>query len=136
MNVNVVEAAKEIIRVGTTAGLSKDVIDLLEKKLWLLTDEMSLLVKKNAELVAKASALETENSNLRAQIQNLQPVTGTFNEYGGVLWKRTASGFEKFPYCKECAHHPVMMGMPPNRRAMFWQCPSGHTAPFQDFPAK
>lgn len=34
--------AKEIVRIGTTAGLSKDVVDLLEKKLAILTGELSV----------------------------------------------------------------------------------------------
>jgi hypothetical protein len=122
-------AAKELIRVATTAGLSKDVIDLLEKK-------ASLLVEENAVLASKISRLEIENGQLKTQLQNSQPVVGRFHEFGGVLWKRTEKGFEKFPYCKECAHHPVMMAQPPLRHItpMFWSCSNGHTAPYAGLP--
>jgi hypothetical protein len=128
------ETAKEIVRIGSTAGLSKDVIDLLEKKLALLMDENIALAKENVVLIAKVSVLENENRNLRTQLQDAQPVVGAFHEFGGVLWKRTANGFEKYPYCKECPHHPVMMGMPPRGRPMFWRCSSEHHAPFQGLP--
>lgn len=61
------EAAKEVIRIATTAGLSKDVIDLMEKKVSLLTGE-------NSELKTKVSALEVEVGQLRGQLGNLHPI--------------------------------------------------------------
>jgi hypothetical protein len=62
------DTAKEIIRIGSTAGLSKDVIDLMEKKLALLTSE-------NAELKTKVSAFEIEVRQLRRQLEDFQPVS-------------------------------------------------------------
>jgi RIO-like serine/threonine protein kinase len=53
-----IETAKEIVRITSTAGLSKDVIDLLEKK--------------NALLAEQITSLETENANLKEKITNLQ----------------------------------------------------------------
>ena len=122
-------AAKEVIRIATTAGLSKDVIDLMEKKLSLLAAELS-------QANTRISQFEIENRQLKTQLQNSQPVAGSFHEFGGVLWKRTAKGFEKFPYCKECAHHPVMIGQPPipNMTPMFWNCSHGHNAPYAGHP--
>src|SRR5262245_18002790 len=58
-----VDTAREVIRMATTAGLSKDVIDLMEKKIALLTFE-------NADLKTKVSALETEVSEFRNQFAN------------------------------------------------------------------
>jgi hypothetical protein len=123
------DTAKEIIRISQTAGHSKDVIDLLEKKCVLLTDQVTLLVSENTKL-------KLENIQLHTQLKNLQPVVGGFHEFGGVFWKRTATGFEKFPYCKECSHHPIMIGQPPmpNMTPMFWQCSNGHNAPFAGKP--
>ena len=121
------EASKELLRIVSTAGLSKDIVDLLEKKVTLLTEKI-------VSLGDVFSRITIENSQLRAQFQNSQPIVGGFREFGGVLWKRTASGFENYPYCKECDHNPVMIGMPPGRRAMFWQCSNGHTAPNQGLP--
>ena|SRR5438128_1904314 len=93
------DTAKEIVRLGSTVGLSKDVIDLLEKKAALLTEQVGALERENADLKA-------ENAQLRAQLQQAQPVG--FEESMGVLWKRTARGFENNPYCKECPTHPIM----------------------------
>ena len=57
------EIAKDAIRIVTTAGLSKDVIDLLKEKIALLTKQIT--------------ALETENSNLKKRVADLeQELTG------------------------------------------------------------
>ena len=61
------DTAKEVIRIATTAGLSKDVIDLQAAKL-------DILVKENAELSTKVSRLEIENSQLRSRLDDFQPV--------------------------------------------------------------
>ena len=60
------DTAKEIVRIGSTAGLSKDVIDLLEKKSALLTEQVSALERENTRLT-------TEVAQLRQQLQQLQP---------------------------------------------------------------
>jgi FtsZ-binding cell division protein ZapB len=52
------EIAKDVIRIATTAGLGKDVIDLLEKKISLLTEQIT--------------TLETENTNLKKKVENLE----------------------------------------------------------------
>jgi hypothetical protein len=111
-------AAKELSRTFTTAGLSKDVIDLLEKKLALLTQQVALLDAENARL-------KLENGQLRAQTAN--PKQGAFQESMGVLWKRTASGFEPNPYCNECASHPPMFPQPPVGTILYWNCSRSHT---------
>jgi len=64
------DIAKDAIRIATTAGLSKDVIDLLEKKVSLLTDEINNLESENKSLQSKVSTLEAENADLKKQIQN------------------------------------------------------------------
>src|ERR1017187_10371729 len=61
------DTAKEVIRIASTAGFSKDVIDLMDKKLSLLTSE-------NAELKKKVSAFEIEVRQLRRQLEDFQPV--------------------------------------------------------------
>ena len=120
------DTVKELIRIANTAGLSKDVIDLMEKKLALLTAE---LVQANMRI----SQFEIENRQLKTQIQNSKPVAGALQESMGVFWKQTSKGFEPNPYCAECSHHPIMMEMPPFR-PMFWQCSQGHTAPLSVNP--
>ena len=52
------DIAKEIRRMAATATLSKDVIDLFEKTLALLTDQIT--------------TLEAEKANLKKQVENLQ----------------------------------------------------------------
>lgn len=67
MNINPIEVAKDILNLGTTAGVKKDVIDLQAAKLRILTDELS-------EARTRISALEIENRQLRSQLDNFQPV--------------------------------------------------------------
>lgn len=119
------DTAKEIVRMGTTAGLSKDVIDLLEKKVGLLVDE-------NTTLSTKVSKLEIENAQLRAKLEYAQPAG--LEESMGVLWKRTATGFEPNPYCNECPGHPVMHYFPTDHRPLRWVCSTGHSAPISVRP--
>jgi hypothetical protein len=126
------DTTKEILRITSTAGLSKDVIDLLQAKVSLLNEQIVLLEKEKAILVNektlladKAARFETENIHLRQQLQDSQPVG--FVENQGVLWKRTPTGFEAIPYCKECKSHPIMT---PLHQGGIWVCANGeHTAP-------
>jgi hypothetical protein len=60
------DIAREVIRMATTAGLSKDIIDLMDKKMALLTNE-------NTELKTKVGALEIEVRQLRGQLGNTHP---------------------------------------------------------------
>ena len=64
---NPIDVAKDIINLGTTAGLKKDVIDLQAAKLRVLTDDLG-------EARTRISALEIENRQLRAQLDDFQPV--------------------------------------------------------------
>lgn len=61
------DTAKEIVRLGSTAGLSKDVIDLLEKKASLLAERVVKLEQENAQL-------QLECAQLRQQLQHPKPV--------------------------------------------------------------
>ena len=117
------DTAKEIVRIASTAGLSKDVIDLLNEKVSILTTELS-------EARLRISHLEIENRQFHTQLDNLHPVG--FVPYMGVLWKRTADGFEPFPYCQECPTHSVMT---PFHDAGILVCASGnHHAPLSVTP--
>jgi hypothetical protein len=53
-----IETVKEIGRIASTTTLGKDVIDLLEEKIALLTEQVT--------------TLETENKNLKAQVYDLE----------------------------------------------------------------
>jgi hypothetical protein len=60
---NLSNTAKDVIRVATTAGLSKDVIDLL-------TAKVSLLDEKLDHASIRVSELEAENKDLRSKIKD------------------------------------------------------------------
>ena len=87
LSVNPIDAAKEIIRSCQTAGLSKDVIDLMEKKLLLLTEQIAVLTDENTKL-------KLENNQLRIQVQNLHPIT---------------KPADTCPYCRRAAGEIVRM---------------------------
>ena len=133
------DTAKEIVRIGSTAGLGKDVVDLLEKKVALLTGELfdahrkiALLTGELSDAHRKIASLEAEVAQLRQQLQRAQPQSDGFVESMGVLWKRTATGFESHPYCKHCAGNPIMS---PIHGARKWVCGTGdHIAPFSVKP--
>jgi hypothetical protein len=74
------DTAKEIIRIGSTAGLSKDVIDLLERKVALLTDEITALTAKllqsehvKEQLASQLEKIQVEKDNLQVRLRDLQP---------------------------------------------------------------
>ena len=108
---------EEILRIANTHGLSKDVIDLLEKKASLLEEELQQSREREKKKDIKIAYLES-------QLEELQPVG--FTESEGLLWKKTNEGFERRPYCPSCKDHPVMMVFSPSGD-MFWACPNNHT---------
>jgi DNA-binding transcriptional ArsR family regulator len=59
------DIAKEAIRIATTAGLSKDVIDLLKEKIGLLTEQVTTLETENTNLKQKVANLEQEIEHIR-----------------------------------------------------------------------
>ena len=118
------EIAKEITRIGRAAGLSKDVIDLIERKSLLLAERVELLERENAVL-----------SDQVAQLRRCLLPPG-FVESDGLLWKRVDSGYESYPYCPVCTGaihpiHPVVMdlGLEGN-----WVCPANHTFSYNRKP--
>ncbi|QHI68674.1 hypothetical protein [Tichowtungia aerotolerans] len=58
------DLAKEALRIAGTAGLSKDVIDLLKEKINLLDEKVDDLTSEN-------SSLKSENYDLRKQLESL-----------------------------------------------------------------
>ena len=68
-----VDLAKDAIKIAATAGLSKDVIDLLEKKLALITEEGLFFKDSLAKSISENEVLKLMIVNLKEQIQNLSP---------------------------------------------------------------
>jgi predicted RNase H-like nuclease (RuvC/YqgF family) len=59
------DTAKEIGRIASAASLGKDVTDLFEKKVALLTEQVTALETENANLKQKVYDLEQELDRLR-----------------------------------------------------------------------
>lgn len=66
------ETVKDVVRIATTAGLAKDVIDLLQVKTVLLTDQVSTLEKDNVALAQENTTLLRENRNLKLENEKLK----------------------------------------------------------------
>jgi hypothetical protein len=116
---------KFIVEHGS-AAVMKVHIDCLRDQLAGLDREATGLKAENAQLKAANKDLAAQLQQRAAQIHALQP-TG-FVENMGVLWKRTETGFESVPYCKECKSHPIMT---PIRGVRMLVCGTGeHHAPF------
>jgi regulator of replication initiation timing len=62
------EIAKEAIRIASTAGLSKDVIDLLKEKITILDEKGQVLTQEN-------NTLKAENYDLRKRLEVLEQDT-------------------------------------------------------------
>jgi predicted nuclease with TOPRIM domain len=67
------ETAKEIGRIAATATLSKDVIDLLEKKVALVAEQISTLEREKSGLIAEKTNLSKKIANLEQQLDRLRP---------------------------------------------------------------
>jgi regulator of replication initiation timing len=74
-----IDTAKEVLRMASTAGIAKEVIELMEKKLALLTQQVAALDSENGRL-------KMENAHLRAQMEHLQPAAhGLTDEQLAIL---------------------------------------------------
>jgi DNA-binding MarR family transcriptional regulator len=60
-----IDTAKEIARIASTASLGKDVIDLFEKKVALLAEQVTTLETENANLKQKAADFEQQLAGVR-----------------------------------------------------------------------
>jgi hypothetical protein len=80
ISMNPADIAKDAIRIVTTAGLSKDVIDLLEKKVALLTDKIATLEQEKSVLNGENTNLRNQIVNLEQQLNRLRPKEGGLDE--------------------------------------------------------
>ncbi len=102
-----------LIEKAQSIAPTKAHVDLLSDGLRIVGKERDDALRRCAELEGRLAKLDRP----AAMVENM-----------GVLWKRTANGFESHPYCRECSSHPIMMLAPPSR-PMFWMCSEGHQAP-------
>jgi phage antirepressor YoqD-like protein len=81
------ETVKDFARIAATAGLSKEVIGLLDKKAALLAEQVAMLEKDNAALAQENTTLLRENRNLhlvnedlKKQLENARPKGNELDE--------------------------------------------------------
>jgi len=74
------DLAKDAIRIVSTAGLSKDVIDLLSLKITLLDDKVSTLTQEILTLKGKNFDLLRELEELKKQQGDLSPFSDGFDD--------------------------------------------------------
>jgi regulator of replication initiation timing len=74
------ETIKEFVRIAATAGLSKDVIDLLDKKTSLLAEQVALLEQEKTSLLRENRNLKSENKNLKTRLQEAKPKPDQLSE--------------------------------------------------------
>ena len=74
------DIAKDAIRIATTAGLDKDVIDLLKDKVALLTEKIAALEQENALLKSENSNLGKKMTNLEQKPQGSKPQSEIFEK--------------------------------------------------------
>ena len=128
---NPFDAIEKLITEHGSAAILRERITQLREQFALAT-ERETGANKRAEIAdVRAKNLEAELHDARAEIQRLKPAG--FVESMGVLWKRTATGFEPYPYCKGC---PAPTVMSPLLRGRGWVCATGdHHAPRSQPPS-
>src|SRR5262245_41367349 len=105
---------------------------ILRERITQAKEQQVALEKENTSLKSERDVLKTQNARLaadlheaRSEIERAKPLG--FVESMGVLWKRTSTGFEPNPYCRECPSHPIMLRP---EGFDYWFCGnSKHTAP-------
>lgn len=104
---------------------------VLRERLELAAQQYAALERKVAELTKELETVKGHNEVLR----NRLATTSASEEYvrsRGVLWFRTADGFDPEPYCPKCKI--VMFDFPPRSRTQ-WNCSQcDMTAPYSDPP--
>lgn len=77
------DTVREVIEIAKSAGISEDVVLLLEIKAAHLADQVASLEQQNAALAEKNQNLATEVKMLKGQLQNSG---GKGNELEAVTW--------------------------------------------------
>jgi len=75
------DLAKDAIRIVSTAGLSKDVIDLLSLKITLLDDKISMLSQEVLTLTQEVLTLKGKNFDLLRELEELKKQKGDLSPF-------------------------------------------------------
>lgn len=70
-----IDTVKDAFRIASQAGLSQDVIDLLDKKVALLNQQIATIEKDNAALASQNAELTRENRELQQELDRLSSQT-------------------------------------------------------------
>jgi predicted nuclease with TOPRIM domain len=110
LTMNPADIAKDAIRIASTAGLSKDVIDLLKEKVALLTEKIAALEQEKTVLNGENSNLRQEIEKLKQELDRLRPKQGglddTAKKFVKILFE--AGGYVDFE--QAAAHIGVTKG--------------------------
>ncbi len=88
---------------------------------------IELLLEQNRHLQEGMKRIREENTQLKARLFEAEEVAAQvrsnrdFLEHGGILWRKSVTGFERFPYCPTC--RIPMTGFPPHG-PWKWRCSS------------
>jgi hypothetical protein len=122
---------KELIFAVDNVAEQKLLISAILEQYKKESEGAKRLAEDHSALQQKHAALQEAHLELQRAQAKKSP---DFVLHNGVLWKKTENGFERFPYCNECSHHPVM-NLPSGRFGRVWVCSQGHTAPRTGPPA-
>ena len=74
------EIASGVTQAFRNAGVKKDVIDLQEKQLGLLTDKIAMLEREKSDLMMQIANLQTKVANLELELDRFRPKTGGLDD--------------------------------------------------------
>ena len=104
---------------------------ILRERIELAKEQYAALERRVAELTKELATVKGQNEVLRKRLSTVA-VPDKYVPSRGVLWLRTADGFEPEPYCPKCK--TVMVDFPPGVR-LSWNCSQCEmTAPYSSPP--
>ena len=101
--------AKEVVPTATTAGVSVDVISLLEKKASALADRVAALEEENSALFRQNHSLVTENQSLKQRLQQTNPEACQLDQVSEDILKFLFSSPRAFTATQIC--HKFQLSM-------------------------
>lgn len=101
---DITNLAKDAIRIANTAGLSKDVIDLLTAKITLLDEKL-------IETKAAFSEVMLENQKLRKQVDDMKPVDDGLDDPACEVLKLLFMNSEGLDMRSICSHLNIEHGV-------------------------
>jgi regulator of replication initiation timing len=114
------DTIKEFARIATTAGLTKDVIDFLDKKASLLAEQVAALEQENTTLLRENRNLKLENEILKGQIQNTRPKGNRLDEVSEKILKAFFSSGRELSEEEIARHFQLSISMVGYHTDILW----------------